>query len=94
MKNNFSHFKNEPGLSFSFNPDSVKTAAALLPKLANANDFEGKISVHKDASLGIGDCRIEWKNGGVERNADKMLEKVTDLLDDKTMITKERENGK
>lgn len=94
LKDNFSHFKNEPSLSFSFNPESVKIAAALLPKLANANDFEGKISVHKDASLGIGDCRIEWKNGGVERNADKMLEKVTDLLDDKTMKTKERENGK
>lgn len=94
LEENFSHFKNEPSLSFSFNPDSVKIAAALLPKLANANDFEGKISVHKDEALGVGDCRIEWKNGGVERNADKMLEKVSNLLEDKTIETKERENGK
>ena len=93
LKENFAHFKNEASLSFSFNPESVKIGAALLPKLANANDFEGKIAIHKDASLGVGDCRIEWKNGGVERNADKMLEKVTELLDDKGIDTKERENG-
>ena len=93
LKKNFSSFKQEENLVFSFNPEDIKTAADILPKLANANDFEGKISLHKDASIARGDCKIEWKNGGVEKNTDKMLEKVSNMLEDKTQKQEERENG-
>lgn len=93
MTDNFPNFRREAYLSFSFNPEVISEVSSIIAKLANSNDFEGKISVHKDASLGASDCRIEWENGGVERNTHKMLEKVNELLDDKMTSTEERDNG-
>ena len=58
----------------------VAEIAPLLSKLANKNDYEGKISVHKDADMGLSDCRVEWKNGGVERNSSKIINKIMDLV--------------
>ena len=67
-------------MSFYFNPETIKDIQETIGKLANSNDFEGKISLHKDSSLGMADCRIEWENGGVELNNDKTLEKLDNLL--------------
>ncbi len=93
LADNFSNFRREAHLSFAFNPQTVGAAAKIIAKLAEKNDFEGKISVHKDENLAAGDCRIEWENGGVEKNSRKMLEKAEKLLDDNTMKNEEREHG-
>lgn len=90
---NFPSFRKEAILSFSFNPEMAAQGAGLLGKLADKNDFEGKISVHKDANLGISDVRVEWAEGGVERNTEKMLAKVDVLLENKPLDNQERENG-
>ncbi len=83
LQDNFANFCGEERLSFSFNPSMVRPASEIISKLAAQNDFEGKIAIHKDESLSPADCRVEWLNGGVERNSDKMLEKVDKLLNDK-----------
>lgn len=83
LQDNFANFCSEERLSFSFNPSMVRPASEIISKLAAQNDFEGKIAIHKDESLSPADCRVEWLNGGVERNSDKMLEKVDKLLNDK-----------
>ena len=93
MADNFVNFRKEPSLSFSFNPEVVAAMPEIISKLASQNDFEGKIAIHKDANLALTDCRVEWLNGGVERNNHKMLEKMSELFDDKTMNGKEREHG-
>lgn len=90
LADNFANFAMQESLSFAFNPDMVPSVASGLSRLAEQNDFEGKIAVHKDKSLGLSDCRVEWKNGGVERNASKMLNKIEALIEDNT---EERENG-
>ena len=80
LSDNFSKFRGEKNLSFSFHPDMAAEIAPQLSKLAEKNDFEGKISVHKDINLGLSDCRVEWRNGGVERNTEEVLEKVENIL--------------
>ena len=77
---NFNNFKNEAKLSFYIHPDIISYAQETIAKLANSYDFEGKIALHKDASLGKADCRIEWENGGVERNSAELGKKIEDLL--------------
>ena len=64
--------------------------ANSLGKLAEQNDFEGKIAVHKDNSLGLSDCKIEWKDGRIERRAEDFIDKVEDLIETEKQ---ERENG-
>lgn len=90
MTENFANFAGQDTLSFAFNPETVSLVADSIGRLAEQNDFEGKIAVHKDGSLGPSDCRIEWKNGGVERKVSKILDKVDTLINDNT---EERENG-
>ena len=80
LEDNFADFRREKSLSFSFHPDMAAEIAPLLSKLAEKNDFEGRIAVHKDINLGLSDCRVEWRNGGVERNSAEVLDKVEELL--------------
>lgn len=88
LSDNFANFSAQDTLSFAFNPDSIALVASSIGRLAEQNDFEGKISVHKDTSLGIADCRVEWKSGGVEHRTKDIMDKIENLIDDK----QEREN--
>lgn len=81
LADNFANFAAQESLSFSFNPETVSLVAESIGRLAEQNDFEGKIAVHKDASLGVSDCRVEWKSGGVERSMTKTLEKIEHLIE-------------
>ncbi len=80
LADNFANFATQESLSFSFNPETVSLVAESIGRLAEQNDFEGKIAVHKDASLGVSDCRVEWKSGGVERSMTKTLDKIENLI--------------
>ena len=80
LADNFANFAGQESLSFSFNPETVSLVAESIGRLAEQNDFEGKIAVHKDASLGVSDCRVEWKSGGVERSMTKTLDKIENLI--------------
>lgn len=90
LQDNFAQLSTQKSLAFFFNPEMANPAAGLLQKIAAHNDFEGKISIHKDDKLGLSDCRIEWQDGYAERNTDKLLEKLQSLL---TNNQQERENG-
>lgn len=85
IADNFNNFKDEAKLSFYIHPDIISYAQQKIAALANSYDFEGKIALHKDASLAKSDCRIEWKNGGVELKGADQLAKVADLLDAQKM---------
>ena len=76
LEDNFGNFRKETSLSFSFHPEMAAQIAPLLSKLADKNDFEGKIAVHKDINLGLSDCKVEWKSGGVERSSAQITEKI------------------
>lgn len=90
MAQNFANFAGQETLSFAFNPETISLVADSIGRLAEQNDFEGKIAVHKDDTLGPGDCRIEWKNGGVERKVSDTLDRVEELIKSNAQ---ERENG-
>lgn len=85
IADNFNNFKDEAKLSFYIHPDIISYAQQKIAALANSYDFEGKIALHKDASLAKNDCRIEWENGGVELKGADQLAKVADLLDAQKM---------
>lgn len=90
LSDNFSSFASQESLSFSFNPEVISQVADSIGRLAEQNDFEGKIAIHKDASLGLSDCKVEWKSGGVERKTSSMLNKIENLIN---INKQERENG-
>ena len=93
LEENFSNFKSEAKLSFYFNPDIIVKAQEIVARLAHKSDYEGKIALHKDANLGLSDCRVEWENGGVEVNMKQMQKEAEALLDEQNNKTKEGEHS-
>ncbi|MEA2928830.1 MAG: flagellar assembly protein FliH [Hyphomicrobiales bacterium] len=47
---------------------TYETAQARLKEIAHMQGFEGRLVVLAEPTLGAGDCRIEWADGGVTRD--------------------------
>ncbi len=63
---------------------TVNVAEELRPGLEQRIDSlikgcEGKLMVRGDADMALGDCKIEWNEGGAERNTDAMWKEI-DLI--------------
>ncbi len=61
----------------------VKVAPALMGALGDRlqavcsnHGFEGRVVVQEDARLLMGDCRVEWADGGAERDQARLLAEV------------------
>ena len=58
-----------PHLVVRINDSLYAAAREKLDEIARARGFEGKLVVLGEPSIGVGDCRIEWADGGVNRDA-------------------------
>jgi flagellar assembly protein FliH len=48
-----------------------------LERMAEASGFTARLIVIGDPAMGAGDCRIEWGEGGAERDTNRLLEDVS-----------------
>lgn len=61
--------------------DRVITALQdRVNSLAASNGFHGKIMLFPDEQLNETDCRVEWADGGAERNLDDMWSQIDTAL--------------
>lgn len=63
----------EPRLVLRVADDLFDAVQARLAPLAEAAGFAGKLVLLADGALLLGDCRIEWADGGTERNTRRLL---------------------
>lgn len=54
---------------------------ARLPQLQNEQAFAGKIIVIADANVSLGDCKIEWADGGLERLSRTLSSQLDEAMD-------------
>ncbi|MBI1207814.1 MAG: hypothetical protein GC191_11055 [Azospirillum sp.] len=66
----------EPRLSIRVHDDLVEPMRERLERLAEARGFAGRLVVLNDPALGPADCRVEWANGGAERNTGELLAEI------------------
>jgi flagellar assembly protein FliH len=64
----FRHLVNVPHVVVRVGPDVYDAAKDKLAQIAEGRGFEGRLQVHADAQLAPGDCRIDWADGGVNRD--------------------------
>lgn len=57
----------EPRIVVKTAPELSAAMEASVAALAAEQGFEGRIQFAPDAALSNADCRIEWRNGGIER---------------------------
>ena len=80
LKNNLHFLKDEPKISLRLNPFLADQIKPVLTDLVKKEAYSGKIAVIRDDALAVGDCRVEWKNGGMEKNVQDVLNHTEELI--------------
>jgi len=60
-----------PHLVVRVNDALHETAKQQLDEIARTRGFDGRLVVVAEPEIALGDCKIEWADGGVVRNASK-----------------------
>lgn len=76
----FRHLVKTPHVSVRISADLYAAGKEKLEDIAQARGFEGRLVVQPDATLAAGDCRIEWSEGGVNRDRAATLAVVGDVV--------------
>jgi flagellar assembly protein FliH len=69
-----------PHVAVRIGPDIYDEAKHKLEEIARLNGFEGRLTVLADANLLAGDCRIEWAEGGVDRDRAAASAAIEDVV--------------
>lgn len=80
LTTNFKNFKAEKKLSIYLNSANIKNLGETISNLADKNDFEGKISIIKDDSLSLSDCKVLWAHGGVDRDMVQNTKTIEEII--------------
>src|SRR5882724_5812031 len=65
------HLAAAPHVVVRVNDSLHEVARARLDEIARARGFEGRVMVVAEPEIAVGDCKIEWADGGVVRDAAK-----------------------
>ena len=76
----FTQLVSTPHIVVRVAADIFDTAKDKLEEIARAKGLEGRLVVMADAALPAGDCRIEWADGGVNRDSAAALAAIDDVV--------------
>jgi flagellar assembly protein FliH len=66
----------EPRLVVRVHESQFDVLNEKITALTAQKAYAGKIVLLADAEIAIGDCRVEWADGGMERNSQAMWDKI------------------
>src|SRR6185312_13410404 len=69
-----------PHISVRVNEAIYAEAKGKLEDIARAQGCEGRLVVVAEAGIGAGDCRIEWADGGVNRDQAATMKTIGDAV--------------
>ena len=72
--------KQEPRLVAYVNSARLDALQERLAQLSASNGFEGRVVLIGDDAMGESDCRVEWADGGVEREAGRIWRAIEEAL--------------
>jgi len=76
----FQHLVTTPHIVVRIGADIYETAKDKLEEIARARGFDGRLVVMSDSAMARGDCRIEWADGGVNRDSAATLSAIDDMV--------------
>jgi flagellar assembly protein FliH len=76
----FNAFVAAPHVVVRVNNDLYPAVRDRLAELARARGFEGRLVVLGETDIALGDCRIEWADGGAIRDRGAIEKTIDDLV--------------
>jgi flagellar assembly protein FliH len=76
----FRHLVTTPHMVVRIGEDIYEAGKAKLDEIAQARGFEGRLVVMAEPALAAGDCRIEWADGGVNRDRTAIKNAIGDVV--------------
>ena len=74
------HILNEPRLILRVAAQHADSIQSRIEALARDRGFEGTVVVMADETMGLADCRLEWDNGGAERDVEMLYQRIQDIV--------------
>jgi flagellar assembly protein FliH len=59
----------------------VEPIKARLDDMVNSAGFEGKVVVMAAPGLGAADCKVEWADGGAERDVERLMRDIEEVAE-------------
>lgn len=75
-----SSLKQEPRLVVYVNAGQLDALQARIGDLAATSGFEGRVVLIGDEKMAESDCRVEWADGGVERDSAQIQRAIEETL--------------
>lgn len=66
----------EPRVVLRLPGEMIEPMQPVVADLCKTAGFAGRLLLIEDDTLGAGDCRIEWAEGGVERQAQRLWKEI------------------
>ena len=76
----FKQLASSPHVVVRVNDALLDTARGRLEEIARMRGFEGRLVVIAEPEIALGDCRIEWADGGVTRDHDAVDAAITESV--------------
>jgi len=76
----FAHLVSTPHLVVRINDTLYEAAREKIERLAKQSGFEGRLVILAEPGIAIGDCRIEWADGGVVLDRAAIEAKISELV--------------
>jgi flagellar assembly protein FliH len=76
----FHHLVATPHVAVRVGSGIYDTAKEKIEEIARARGFEGRLAMTPDETLAAGDCRIEWADGGVNRNQSATASAIDEMV--------------
>jgi flagellar assembly protein FliH len=76
----FRQLTNAPHVVVRVNDALHETAKAQLEEIARTRGFAGRLVVVAEPEIAVGDCKIEWADGGIVRDAAKVEVAISNAI--------------
>jgi flagellar assembly protein FliH len=70
----------EPRVKIQVHPSLTEQISERLHEISTDTHFEGRVHIIADETINQGDCRIDWSNGGAERNLENVMREVDVII--------------
>ena len=71
----------EPHVVMRVNPRIQGPLAERIDALIAGKEYAGQIKLMADDGIPVGDCRMEWRNGGAERNLAAKMREIDEIIE-------------